>query len=160
VMKWGTARDPRGGARPWHALVNGFRIRDAAGRRMSFATKKAAEAAAKRALVNRALDSLGSAMYKAGVAARVHAAVPPGLRAALIAAPLSPSAGLHAAALPGGSAPDVLVALDACEERGVPRLGAPEYLDAMWEAGQHSQRKARKTATQLDREIAEALSYR
>jgi len=141
-MKWGTARDPRGGVRPWHALINGVRIRDARGRRMSFTSKKAAEIAARRALVNRALDSLGTSLLKAGVAAVVQVAVPPGLRTALIASKLSPSVALLAAAGPGGAeAPDVLVALDACEEHGVPRLSAPEYLDAMWEAGQRRPRR-------------------
>ena len=158
MMKWGTARDPRGGARPWHALINGMRIRDAAGRRMSFTTKKAAEAAARRALVNRALDSLGSSLHKAGVAARVLAAVPIGLRTTLIASKLSPSAALLAASGPGGGdfAPDVLVALDACEERGVPRLTAPEYLDALWAAGQRRPADARRAAT---RARGQPLSY-
>ena len=157
MMKWGTARDPRGGVRPWHALINGSRIRDAAGRRMSFTTKKAAEAAARRALVNRSLQSLGTSLYKAGIAARVLAAVPIGLRTTLIASKLSPSAAMFAAAGPGGgSAPDVLVALDACEERGVPRLTAPEYLDALWAAGQRRPADARRAAT---RARGQPLSY-
>jgi hypothetical protein len=138
-VKWNVF-NTRLGLRPWRAIVEGVLVRDAAKRQLSFTTRRAAEIGAQRAMLKRALRSLSTCLYWAARAAVAFAAIPPGLRSRLNESPLSPAAALHAAALPGGSAPDVLVALDACEERGVFRAVAILCLDAMWLAAQRKVR--------------------
>jgi len=79
------------------------------------------------------LDELAACLILAGTAAIVRAAVPQALRRALVEYPMRPDVSLKIASMPGADLSfRVQVALDACEEAGVPPGRALQVFCAMW----------------------------